>query len=32
MIKKDRWEAFTLLLNDGQICLTNNTAYARCLR
>ena len=23
MFKKDRWDAFTLFLNDGRICLTN---------
>ena len=31
MFKKDRWDAFTLFLNDGRICLTNNAAE-RALR
>ena len=31
MFKKDRWDAFTLLLEDGRICLTNNAAE-RALR
>ncbi|MDW4496352.1 IS66 family transposase [Sulfitobacter sp. D35] len=31
MFKKDRWEAFTRFLKDGQICLTNNAAE-RALR
>jgi len=31
MFKKDRWDAFTLFLEDGRICLTNNTAE-RALR
>lgn len=31
MFKKDRWEAFTLFLEDGRICLTNNAAE-RALR
>ena len=31
MFKKDRWGAFTLFLNDGRICLTNNAAE-RALR
>jgi transposase len=26
MFKKDRWDAFTLFLNDARICLTNNVA------
>ena len=26
MFKKDRWDAFTLFLEDGRICLTNNAA------
>jgi len=26
MFKKDRWAVFTLLLEDGRICLTNNAA------
>jgi transposase len=31
MFKKDRWAAFTLFLEDGRICLTNNAAE-RALR
>ena len=31
MFKKDRWDAFTLFLEDGRICLTNNAAE-RALR
>jgi hypothetical protein len=31
MFKKDRWDAFTRFLDDGQICLTNNAAE-RALR
>ena len=31
MFKKDRWDAFTLFLKDGRICLTNNAAE-RALR
>jgi len=31
MFKKDRWNAFTLFLEDGRICLTNNAAE-RALR
>ena len=31
MFKKDRWDAFTLYLEDGRICLTNNAAE-RALR
>ena len=31
MFKKDRWAAFTLFLDDGRICLTNNAAE-RALR
>ena len=26
MFKKHRWDAFTLFLEDGRICLTNNAA------
>ncbi len=31
MFKKDRWNAFTLFLEDGRICLTNDAAE-RALR
>ena len=31
MFKKDRWDAFTMFLEDGRICLTNNAAE-RALR
>ena len=31
MFKKDRWGAFTLFLEDGRVCLTNNAAE-RALR
>jgi transposase len=31
MFKKDRWAAFTLFLEDGRVCLTNNAAE-RALR
>lgn len=29
MFKKDRWNAFTLFLEAGRICLTNNAAERR---
>ncbi len=31
MFKKDRWDAFTVFLEDGRVCLTNNAAE-RALR
>jgi hypothetical protein len=31
MFRKDRWDAFTRFLEDGQVCLTNNAAE-RALR
>lgn len=31
MFKKDRWDAFTMFLKDGRICVTNNAAE-RALR